>query len=261
MEAPVFTAADVGVGSMQPAGRSTGSRNCFSAGGRPAPLSISGPWPASSSPSKAGRGPANRPRSGGSPARLAEQGITVVDDARAGRHPAGRGDPQGSSSPARPRRSGAEAEALLFAAARADHVDRLIRPALAAGDWVLCDRFSDSTRVYQGAIGGVDGATLDALERVAVGRSRPDLTIILDVPAEVGLRAGRGPPRRDRRRRPTASRARTIDLHERRRQAFLDIAGGEPGPLRGHRRRPRRGGRVADDIWRAVAGRLLRQAA
>src|SRR4029077_14041461 len=77
---------------------------------------------------------------------------------------------------------GAEAEALLFAAARTDHVDRLIRPALANGDWVLSDRFIDSTAAYQGAAGGVDEELLVALDRLAIGRTRPNLTFILDLP-------------------------------------------------------------------------------
>lgn len=154
---------------------------------------------------------------------------------------------------------GAEAEALLFAAARADHVDRLIRPALAAGEWVLCDRFFDSTRVYQGAIGGVDAGQLDALERVAVGRSRPDLTLMLDVPAEVGLsrvkarleESGGVPDRFE---------SDEIDLQQRRRQAFLDIAAANPGRcviIDANRDEDA----VAEDIWRAVESRLIKQAA
>src|ERR1700732_2618201 len=87
---------------------------------------------------------------------------------------------------------GAETEALLFAAARDDHVRSTIEPALARGAWVICDRFIDSTRVYQGALGHVDPKLIRALERVTVGDLKPDLTFILDVPAEVGLaRAGK----------------------------------------------------------------------
>ena len=82
---------------------------------------------------------------------------------------------------------GPEGEAMLFAAARTDHVDNKIRPALAAGQWVLCDRFTDSTEVYQGITGGVPMPLLRALERVSVGTTRPDLTFILDVPVDVGL--------------------------------------------------------------------------
>src|SRR6187455_2406811 len=71
---------------------------------------------------------------------------------------------------------GVEAEALLFAAARDDHVRSTIEPALARGAWVICDRFIDSTRVYQGTLGHVDPALIRALERVTIGDLRPDLT-------------------------------------------------------------------------------------
>src|SRR5215475_7762709 len=96
---------------------------------------------------------------------------------------------------------GAEAETLLFAAARDDHVRAVILPALAQGTWVLCDRFSDSTRAYQGKLGKVAPAVLNAMERVTIGDLKPDLTIILDVPVEVGLkraaaRRGAGAPDR-----------------------------------------------------------------
>ena len=82
---------------------------------------------------------------------------------------------------------GPDAEAVLFAAARADHVDHTIRPALDAGKWVVCDRFTDSTRVYQGAVGQVETRFLVALEHVAAPGLTPDLTFVLDVPAEIGL--------------------------------------------------------------------------
>jgi len=82
---------------------------------------------------------------------------------------------------------GAEAETLLFAAARDDHLRTTIQPALAAGAWVLCDRFADSTRVYQGVAGKVDVRFIRGLERIVVGNTRPELTCILDLPAEAGL--------------------------------------------------------------------------
>ena len=96
---------------------------------------------------------------------------------------------------------GAEAETLLFAAARDDHVRTVIKPALNQGTWVLCDRFSDSTRAYQGSLGKVAPAVLNAMERVTIGDLKPDLTIILDVPVEVGLQRAAGAPRQ-RRARP-----------------------------------------------------------
>lgn len=83
---------------------------------------------------------------------------------------------------------GAEAEAMLFAAARDDHVHTVIAPALERGIWVLCDRFSDSTRAYQGKLGHVASDLLNAMERVTIGDLKPDLTFILDVPVEIGLK-------------------------------------------------------------------------
>ena len=82
---------------------------------------------------------------------------------------------------------GPAAEALLFAAARADHVDRLTRRAREAGGDVIGGRFIDSTRVYQGAVGAVAPDLLDALEDMAAGATRPNLTLILDVPPDIGL--------------------------------------------------------------------------
>jgi dTMP kinase len=78
-------------------------------------------------------------------------------------------------------------ETLLLYAARRDHIERAIAPALESGDWVVSDRFADSTRAYQGAAGGVPASLIQSLERYAVGETRPDLTLILDLPAELGL--------------------------------------------------------------------------
>lgn len=117
------------------------------------------------------------------------------------------------------------AETLLFAAARADHLDKTIRPALARGAWVVCDRFADSTRAYQGAMGGVPDDTLSAVERIAVGDTRPDLTLVLDLPAETGLAraaARRGQGEVDR------FEQESLGFHQALRQAFLRIAAAEP---------------------------------
>ncbi|MHA1189428.1 MAG: dTMP kinase [Alphaproteobacteria bacterium] len=117
---------------------------------------------------------------------------------------------------------GTDAEALAFAIARADHMETLVRPALAQGRWVICDRFMDSTRAYQGA-DGVSDAELDRLEKIAVGDDRPDLTIILDLPVDtVEQRLATRGEGRDR--YEAADRAR----HEDRRQRFLDIANADP---------------------------------
>lgn len=120
---------------------------------------------------------------------------------------------------------GPQGEAALFAAARADHVRETIAPALEAGAWVICDRFTDSTRVYQGAVGKADPRLLRALDRVSVGGSVPDLTLVLDVPPEIGLaRAvarGKGAAA-DRFEREGA------EYHAAIRAAFLALAGAEP---------------------------------
>ena len=120
---------------------------------------------------------------------------------------------------------GAEAETLLFAAARDDHVHTVIEPALKQGIWVLCDRFSDSTRVYQGILGQVSPTILSAMQRVTIGDLKPDLTLILDVPVEVGLqRAAK------RRGTGTADRfeAEGIKFHQELREAYRRIAAAEP---------------------------------
>lgn len=120
---------------------------------------------------------------------------------------------------------GPEAETMLFAAARIDHIAAVIRPALDAGKTVLCDRFHDSTRVYQG-LAGVEPALLDALETATLDGLYPDMTIILDIPAADGLKratARRGPEAADRFEREG------LTLHEARREAFLKIAAAEPG--------------------------------
>jgi dTMP kinase len=122
---------------------------------------------------------------------------------------------------------GTLAEAALFAAARIDHIDRLIAPALARGAWVLCDRFVDSTRAYQGARGGVEPGALALLEKAAVGGLKPDLTIILDVAPEEGL--ARAAVRREAAgARADRFEAEGADFHEGLRRAFLDIAAQEP---------------------------------
>ncbi|WP_315927965.1 dTMP kinase [Mesorhizobium sp. SP-1A] len=117
-------------------------------------------------------------------------------------------------------------EALLFAAARSDHVEQVIRPAVARGAIVLCDRFMDSSRVYQGVTGGLDAAFMRALERVAVNGMVPDLTLILDLDAEEGLK--RASARRGADDGPDRYEKETLAIHQRRREAFLAIAAAEP---------------------------------
>lgn len=120
-------------------------------------------------------------------------------------------------------------EALLFYAARDDHLEKTIRPALEAGNWVICDRFADSTRAYQGAAAGVGPLLLGTLERVVVGDTRPDMTIILDLPPEEGLRrAARAAASGDEAGTPDRFESMDIGFHRALRQAFLDIAAEEP---------------------------------
>jgi dTMP kinase len=120
---------------------------------------------------------------------------------------------------------GADTEAMLFAAARDDHVRNTILPALNRGKWVISDRFADSTRVYQGALGQVDARLIQALERVTLGDLKPDLTFILDVPAEIGLA-------RATKRRGTAGadrfEAEDAEFHQKLRRAYLELAAREP---------------------------------
>jgi dTMP kinase len=120
---------------------------------------------------------------------------------------------------------GAETETLLFAAARDDHVRAVIRPALHQGIWVLCDRFTDSTRAYQGRLGKVPTAILNAMQRVTIGDLTPDLTIILDIPVEIGLQRAairRGFDAPDRFESEVAA------FHQELRQAYREIAAAEP---------------------------------
>jgi len=147
---------------------------------------------------------------------------------------------------------GPDAEAILFAAARDDHLSTVIRPALERGAWVLCDRFADSTRVYQGVVGHVDPRTIRALERIVVGNTKPDLTFILDVPAEQALQ-------RARKRRGSAGADRfegeALQFHEKLRDGFLMLAAGEPERcVLIDATMPKE--QVSEEIWRVVNGRF-----
>ena len=152
-------------------------------------------------------------------------------------------------------------EALLFYAARADHLDKTIRPALAAGSWVICDRFSDSTRVYQGAAGGLGGGALAELEKLVVTPTSPDLTFILDLEPSAGLTRARarsstaGSP-------PTEAdpfERRSANFHERLRAGYLALASADAqrcAVLDGDRAPAA----IAEEIWSFVERRLLRSA-
>ncbi len=147
---------------------------------------------------------------------------------------------------------GAEVEAVLFSAARSDHLDHTIRPALDRGCWVVCDRFLDSTRVYQGALGKVDARILRGLERVTVGETMPDLTIILDLAPEIGLQRAAG-----RRAGAGADRFENegLQFHERLRAAYQEVAALDPDRCvlvnaDGAE------DKIAEEVWTIVRGRL-----
>ena len=114
-------------------------------------------------------------------------------------------------------------EALLHFAARREHLRSTVWPALKRGDWVISDRFADSTRAYQGYGHGLDLAMLDGLYEAAVGAFRPDLTLVLDLPVETGLARAA-----ERRGAETRYESLPRDFHERVRKGFLEIAKRDP---------------------------------
>ena len=146
----------------------------------------------------------------------------------------------------------AKSEALLNYAAREQHLEQVIRPALAAGKIVLCDRFMDSTRAYQGYAGGCAPSFIDALESAIVGETRPALTLIFDIDPAVGLARAR-----DRGDAVAEDRyeRKGLAFHMKLRDGFLDI-------LRRDRKRCRlidaaQGvDQVAEDVWSVVSGAL-----
>lgn len=138
------------------------------------------------------------------------------------------------------------AEALLMNAARADHLEKLITPALFDGKWVLCDRFADSTRVYQGLAGGISKALLRLVEEEVVGDSKPDLTLLLDIPVDLARER-----RKLRENSGDVFEQRGDDFHESVRQAFLTLAREEPNRISiidASQPLPN----VFEDAWRAI---------
>jgi dTMP kinase len=120
----------------------------------------------------------------------------------------------------------ADCELQLMFAARAEHLAKVIRPAIEAGKWVLCDRFTDATYAYQGGGRGLDTDKIAALEQLVQGDFRPDLTLLLDVPVKIGLaRAGN-------RSAPDRFEQEQVEFFERVRQAYLDMARTHDGRYR-----------------------------
>jgi dTMP kinase len=141
-------------------------------------------------------------------------------------------------------------ETLLMYASRRDHIERVIRPALDRGAWVVCDRFADSTRAYQGAAGGTDPELIAALETYILEGTRPDLTLVFDLPVDVGLERAHARAGSEMR-----FESKGLAFHERLREGFLAIAAGEPDrcaviDARGSL------DEVEAKVWAAVAARL-----
>ncbi|MFN3836153.1 MAG: dTMP kinase [Brevundimonas sp.] len=142
-------------------------------------------------------------------------------------------------------------ETLLMYAARSDHLEHTVRPALAAGDWVVCDRFADSSRAYQGAGGGVAQSFIEQIDAGVVGQDQPDLTLVFDLPVEVGLERAFG-----RGLFETRFESKGLAFHQRLREGFLRIVETHPercvlidavGSLDD----------VEARVWQAVQDRLL----
>jgi dTMP kinase len=114
-------------------------------------------------------------------------------------------------------------ETLLMYAARRDHIERVIRPALDRGAWVVCDRYADSTRAYQGAAGGTDPGLIAAMEQYVLEEARPDLTLVFDLEPELGLERAL-----DRAGAEVRFESKGVAFHTRLRSAFLEIAAREP---------------------------------
>lgn len=161
---------------------------------------------------------------------LSARGITVRTTREPGGSP-GAEEIRGLVVSGDPGRWSPVTEALLMTSARRDHLERTVWPAMAAGEWVLCDRFFDSTMAYQGYGHGLGPERIAALQALALDDFRPDLTLILDLPVEVGLRraairaagvTGAGGDAEDRYERMDR------DFHNRLRDGFLAIAAGEP---------------------------------
>lgn len=155
---------------------------------------------------------------------LTQRGIPVVVTREPGGTPLAEKLRQAVLSPG-PERISPASELLILFAARAVHLDNLIRPALEEGKWVLCDRFTDASFAYQGAGRGVPEEFIRALETLVQGEFRPDLTLLLDLPVEIGLRraaARRGSSTPDR------FEQESMDFFERVRARFVELARGHP---------------------------------
>jgi dTMP kinase len=138
-------------------------------------------------------------------------------------------------------------ELLLMFAARAAHIDEVIRPALGSGKWVVCDRFTDASHAYQGGGRGLPSDAISTLARLVQGDVHPNLTLLLDAPLAISAERQAGRGKRDRFEQESA------EFYQRVRRAYLDLAAREPGRIRLiNAARPLR--EVQEDIREALAG-------
>jgi len=182
--------------------------------------------------------------------RLREHGIDVVQTREPGGSP-GAEEIRAIAVSGDAERWSARTETLLMYASRSDHLERKILPALEEGKWVVCDRFADSSRAYQGAGGGAPESLIEALDKHVVGDNQPNLTVVFDIPVEVGLERAFG-----RGLFETRFETKGLEFHQKLREGFLEVAVRHPercvvldatGEVE----------EVAERLWAVVEERLL----
>lgn len=182
--------------------------------------------------------------------RLRAQGIDVVQTREPGGSP-GAEEIRAIAVSGDAERWSARTETLLMYASRSDHLERKILPALEEGKWVVCDRFADSSRAYQGAGGGAPDSLIEALDEHVVGHNQPNLTVVFDIPVEVGLERAFG-----RGLFETRFESKGLEFHQKLREGFLEVAVRHPercvvldatGEVE----------EVAERLWAVVEERLL----
>lgn len=182
--------------------------------------------------------------------RLRERGIDTVQTREPGGSP-GAEEIRAIAVSGDAERWSARTETLLMYASRSDHLERKILPALEEGKWVVCDRFADSSRAYQGAGGGAPESLIEALDKHVVGDNQPNLTVVFDIPVEVGLERAFG-----RGLFETRFESKGLEFHQKLREGFLAVAKRHPercvvldatGEVE----------EVAERLWAMVEERLL----
>ena len=182
--------------------------------------------------------------------RLRERGIDTVQTREPGGSP-GAEEIRAIAVSGDAERWSARTETLLMYASRSDHLERKILPSLEEGKWVVCDRFADSSRAYQGAGGGAPDSLIEALDEHVVGDNQPNLTVVFDIPVEVGLERAFG-----RGLFETRFESKGLEFHQKLREGFLAVAERHPercvvldatGEVE----------EVAERLWAVVEERLL----